>query len=84
MNFFDLLQSSPALFIGACTVTGLLVGSFLNVVAHRLPKMLERGWHQQCTELRGEEPAHSEPYNLLVPRSACPHCQHAISAWLNR
>lgn len=83
MNFFDLLASSPPLFIGASTIAGLLVGSFLNVVIHRLPKMLEQGWHQQCTELRGEEPAHSEPYNLLLPRSACPHCQHAISAWEN-
>ncbi|HEX7455189.1 MAG TPA: A24 family peptidase [Gallionella sp.] len=83
MNLFDLLQSSPPLFIGVCTILGLLVGSFLNVVIYRLPKMMELGWQQQCTELRGEEPAHSEPYNLLVPRSACPHCRHAISAWEN-
>ena len=83
MNLFDLLQSSPPLFIGVCTILGLLVGSFLNVVIYRLPKMMELGWQQQCTELRGEEPAHSEPYNLLVPRSACPHCHHAISAWEN-
>ena len=83
MNLLDLLQSSPPLFVGVCTVLGLLVGSFLNVVIYRLPKMMELGWQQQCTELRGEEPAHSEPYNLLVPRSACPHCHHAISAWEN-
>ena len=83
MTLFDLLQSSPPLFIGVCTILGLLVGSFLNVVIYRLPKMMELGWQQQCTELRGEEPAHSEPYNLLVPRSACPHCRHAISAWEN-
>src|ERR1035437_92581 len=83
MTLFDLLQSSPPLFIGVCTILGLLVGSFLNVVIYRLPKMMELGWQQQCTELRGEEPAHSEPYNLLIPRSACPHCHHAISAWEN-
>jgi leader peptidase (prepilin peptidase)/N-methyltransferase len=83
MNLLDLLESSPPLFIGVCAVLGLLVGSFLNVVIHRLPKMLERGWHAQCAELRGEETAPGEPYNLLTPRSACPHCHHAISALEN-
>ena len=83
MNLPDLLESSPPLFIGVCAVLGLLVGSFLNVVIHRLPKMLERGWQQQCAELRGEETTPGEPYNLLTPRSACPHCHHAISALEN-
>lgn len=83
MNLLDLLESSPPLFIAACAVLGLLVGSFLNVVIHRLPKMLERGWHAQCAELRGEETAPGKPYNLLTPRSACPHCHHAISALEN-
>jgi leader peptidase (prepilin peptidase)/N-methyltransferase len=80
---FQILASSPVTFITVCTVLGLLVGSFLNVVIHRLPKMLERGWQQQCAELRGEETAPGEPYNLLTPRSACPHCHHAISALEN-
>ncbi|MFA6920281.1 MAG: A24 family peptidase [Gallionella sp.] len=83
MNLLDLLESSPPLFIAACTFLGLMVGSFLNVVIHRIPKMMERGWLQQCAELRGEEPVDYAPYNLLTPRSACPHCQHAISAWEN-
>lgn len=83
MNLLDLLESSPPLFIGLCTVLGLLVGSFLNVVIHRLPKMMEQGWRQQCAELRGEDLTLAEPYNLVTPRSACPHCQHAISAWEN-
>jgi leader peptidase (prepilin peptidase) / N-methyltransferase len=82
-ELFQLLESSPSLFIGVCVALGLLVGSFLNVVIHRLPKMMELGWQQQCAELRGEEPVHSEPYNLVAPRSACPHCHHAISAWEN-
>ncbi len=60
-----------------------MVGSFLNVVIHRLPKMLELGWQHQCAELRGEEPTLLPTYNLIVPRSACPHCHHAISAWEN-
>jgi len=60
-----------------------MVGSFLNVVIHRLPKMMELGWQQQCAELRDEEPAETPRYNLLVPRSACPHCNHAIGAMEN-
>ena len=65
--------------VGAATV-GLCVGSFLNVVIHRVPKMLERGWEAQCAELRGEEPAERPAYNLAVPRSQCPACGHRITA----
>ena len=83
MNLLDLLQSSPPLFISACTLLGLLVGSFLNVIIHRLPKMMELGWQQQCAELQGKPSTDSEPYNLIAPRSACPHCNHLISAWEN-
>ena len=83
MSFLELLQAVPAAFIGVCLFLGLMVGSFLNVVIHRLPKMMELGWQQQCAELRGEEPVAAPAYNLVVPRSACPHCNHAISAWEN-
>ncbi|HCI13955.1 MAG: methyltransferase [Gallionellales bacterium GWA2_60_142] len=83
MSFIDLLQSSHPVFTGVCTVLGLMVGSFLNVVIHRLPKMMELGWQQQCAELRGEQPAETPRYNLLVPGSACPHCNHAIGALEN-
>ena len=64
---------------------GLCVGSFLNVVIHRLPKMLERGWREECAELAGQPPAQPEnpPYNLVVPRSACPKCGHRITALEN-
>ena len=78
-----LLQTSPLAFTALSGILGLMVGSFLNVVIHRLPKMLEFGWRQQCAELRGEEPAAAPAYNLIVPRSACPYCNHAISAWEN-
>lgn len=60
-----------------------MVGSFLNVVIHRLPKMLERDWRAQCAELDGKEVENAPRYNLLVPRSACPHCGHQISALEN-
>ena len=78
-----LLQNNPALFVTVCGLLGLMVGSFLNVVIHRLPKMMEREWHAQCAELSGESISESAPYNLLVPRSACPLCQHAIGALEN-
>ena len=83
MSFLALLKYSPLAFTGLCAVLGMMVGSFLNVVIHRLPKMLELGWQQQCAELRGEELAPAPAYNLVFPHSACPHCNHPISAWEN-
>jgi leader peptidase (prepilin peptidase) / N-methyltransferase len=86
---FQLLQSSPLAFTIMCGVLGLMVGSFLNVVIHRLPKMMELDWRRQCAELQGEVPhpdgdaAPHRAFNLVVPRSACPHCNHSISAWEN-
>lgn len=77
-----LLQEPPA-FIFACSLFGLLVGSFLNVVIHRLPKMLEQEWQANCAELRGETPAQAERLTLSHPRSRCPSCGHAITALEN-
>lgn len=64
-------------------VIGLCVGSFLNVVVYRLPKMLDRGWREQCAELAGQPPAAAPAYNLVVPRSQCPSCGHKIGALEN-
>ena len=64
-------------------IVGLCVGSFLNVVVHRLPKMLDRGWRAQCAELSGEPPPELPPYNLITPRSECPACGHRIAAFEN-
>jgi len=64
----------------AALVVGLCVGSFLNVVIHRLPKMLERRWRADCADLDGRTAQDEPAYNLVVPRSACPACGHAISA----
>ncbi|MGH8798921.1 MAG: prepilin peptidase [Casimicrobiaceae bacterium] len=64
-------------------VVGLCVGSFLNVVIHRIPKMLDRGWREQCADLVGETPAEAPAYNLIVPRSQCPSCGHRIGALEN-
>lgn len=84
----ELLQAEPAIFTGLVFLFSLLVGSFLNVVVHRLPRMMEAEWHAQCAELRGEPAAaaHTEgrkPYNLWLPRSACPACGHPITALEN-
>jgi leader peptidase (prepilin peptidase)/N-methyltransferase len=75
--------SDPGVFALSCGILGLLVGSFLNVVIHRLPKMMERDWHSQCAELRGEETTESETLSLVKPRSRCPNCGHAITALEN-
>jgi len=62
---------------------GLCVGSFLNVVIHRLPQMLERSWQGECAELRGETVPELPRYNIVVPRSKCPSCGHGITALEN-
>lgn len=79
------LQSSPVFFISFCGITGLLVGSFLNVVIYRLPKMMERDWSMQCAELTAQPDKNSATttFNLISPRSACPHCGHPIAAFEN-
>ncbi len=75
--------TDPTVFTLCLGILGLLVGSFLNVVIHRLPKMMERDWHSQCAELRGEAAAVGEPLSLVKPRSRCPQCGHPISALEN-
>lgn len=71
------------LWIFAAALFGLAIGSFLNVVIHRLPKMMENDWALQCAELRNEALPEQPRYNLAVPRSACPHCGHQITALEN-
>jgi leader peptidase (prepilin peptidase) / N-methyltransferase len=73
----------PVVFIALASLLGLFVGSFLNVVIHRLPQMMERDWHAQAAELRGEDPPRLERFNLATPRSRCPHCGHLITALEN-
>ena len=79
------MTPEPAVAAAIALIVGLCVGSFLNVVVHRLPKMMEREWRAQCAELRGEAVPDENParYNLAVPRSACPACGHRIGALEN-
>jgi len=62
---------------------GLLIGSFLNVVIHRLPQMMQRESDNYCDEEAGKPPRHTTRYSLVAPRSACPHCGHQITALEN-
>src|SRR3982075_294978 len=89
MSVIELLASSPAVFVGTSLVLGLAAGSFLNVVIYRLPVMLDRAWREQCKELSAEAAAATlpavapQPFNLAVPRSACPACRAPIRALQN-
>jgi leader peptidase (prepilin peptidase)/N-methyltransferase len=82
MTFLGSL-THPAVFPWLCLAFGLCVGSFLNVVIYRLPKIMERDWQVQCAELRGEEAPTQETFNLALPRSRCPACAQPISALQN-
>lgn len=77
------LREQPVFFITLSVIFGLMVGSFLNVVIHRLPKMMEREWQRNCQELKDEEVTTEARYSLVVPRSACPNCGHKITALEN-
>ncbi len=77
------MLSDPLIFAVCAALLGLCVGSFLNVVIHRLPKMMERQWRAECAELSSQEAPATERYNLVVPRSACPACNRPITALEN-
>lgn len=81
MSDLDVFQA-PAVLVPLVTLLGLLVGSFLNVVIHRLPIMMEREWQQELASLdpNSAVEADSETYNLSVPRSCCPKCKSLITA----
>ncbi len=83
----ELLADQPLLFTALATLVGAMVGSFLNVVIHRLPIMMERQWREQCRELEeageAETAEPEEPFNLAVPPSSCPHCGYRIRPWQN-
>ncbi len=86
MTLSALLLNHAWLFVLGAALLGLLVGSFLNVVIARLPVMLTRQWQAQCLELAdptAETVPAETPFNLVTPRSHCPHCGHRIGALEN-
>lgn len=91
MTYIDLLQHNPVLYLSLIFIFGLLVGSFLNVIIYRLPVMLKRQWKTDCMSFLAQEnepvpgstTSNDQPFNLIVPRSRCPHCGHLITALEN-
>lgn len=93
MWILELHQQPQPLFLLLILILGLLVGSFLNVVIYRLPIMLVQNWKAESREfLAGQGESYNEVlefkppaerFNLIVPRSRCPHCHHLIKAWQN-
>ena len=82
----DLYFNIPPGSLAAALVAGLfglLIGSFLNVVIYRVPKMYQREWENEVAEEAGQPLPHTDRFNLMVPRSACPHCGHKITAMEN-
>ncbi|WP_188008787.1 prepilin peptidase [Grimontia hollisae] len=79
----DWLFDSPGLYVFLASLFGLIVGSFLNVVIYRLPKMMESQWRQECHACFPQEmpaPSESEVFNLSLPRSHCPSCHAPVRA----
>lgn len=83
MNLWDVLASQPLAYLGSALLLGLIVGSFLNVLIHRLPLMMERHWRDEAREALELAPQPGERFDLLLPPSHCPHCQHRIRPWQN-
>ena len=86
MIYVSFFESEPLYFIIFALVLGMMIGSFLNVVIYRLPVMLEKEWHLQCNELleiTSEEKPETETFNLVLPASRCPKCQHKIRPYEN-
>lgn len=84
MDILNFWANNLAVFAVCVGFVGLLIGSFLNVVNYRLPKMLMRDWRMQAREVLDlPEQADAEPFNLILPNSSCPHCGHEIKPWEN-
>ncbi len=85
MLVVEYLAANPPVLLTFAGLLGLVVGSFLNVVIFRLPKMMERDWRDQCAEILDHgTPTDKRPaYNLVVPRSRCPSCGHQVAALEN-
>jgi leader peptidase (prepilin peptidase)/N-methyltransferase len=82
-DFISVLQSSSLALCATVALAGLCVGSFLNVVIYRLPKMMQAQWKAECASLDGREPEPAARFNLVSPPSRCPSCAAPVRAWQN-
>lgn len=79
MTLMSFLASNTLAFVLCALLIGLLIGSFLNVVVYRLPKMLMHDWQAQAREILSLPAETDKPtFNLILPNSSCPHCGHEI------
>ncbi|WP_342244844.1 prepilin peptidase [Pseudomonas sp. OTU5201] len=84
MQLIEFLASHALAFVFCALLLGLLLGSFLNVVIHRLPQMMLRDWQEQAREVLSLPAEPKGPvFNLILPNSRCPQCSHEIRAWEN-
>ncbi len=83
MELTNYLASHALAFVLVCLAFGLLVGSFLNVVIYRLPRMMNNEWQAQAREILQLPAQPQETFNLFLPNSCCPHCGHEIRPWEN-
>jgi len=82
-SLLNLTAGHSGMELVIAAIIGLLLGSFLNVVIHRLPLMIERDIANYLAQETGQVLPHTDRFNLLTPRSACPHCGTPIAAWHN-
>lgn len=73
------MQEWQLLEVALAALAGLAIGSFLNVVIYRVPKMMEAEWAENCAELEGKASPANETFNLLRPRSHCPSCKQPVT-----
>ncbi|WP_350657167.1 prepilin peptidase [Psychrobacter sp. S1-30-MNA-CIBAN-0213] len=97
MQLIELLQSNMTLALIVFAILGLCVGSFLNVVIHRIPLMMVYSWRQECSQFMSQQidmphehtkalmdvTAKDTPITLSRPASRCPHCAHKIKWYEN-
>jgi leader peptidase (prepilin peptidase)/N-methyltransferase len=82
-GIYQLFNSDPLVFLASVFIFSLLVGSFLNVVAYRLPIMMRHQVEDDYLEFSGQELKERDSFNLSTPHSACPKCKSAIKPWQN-